>query len=559
LIDECHSGAYPPVDHKENVMLFPARQLGFVVATLLTVLPVSFSSAAVMGELKTGSAGTMTITLLSITFNTDPSSNPPGPPWNVEVAGGTNLMFLGCPSGVLGAAGCLDSGAFSPAEGIEIATVNLGGTPPTNFLQFAGNGISHASIVYSLTTAGPGSGNTDCAALANIGDSCSIFAGSSILLTRSGNGTTLTFPVSGQVTDGSIATPWRGAFVGSVAGKTPLQIQLFFCPSGTCTAADFASGRSLSFSQSGDLVSPLSRVVSDFNGDGKSDVSLQNSGSGDVAVWLINGSTITSGAVVGSPGTAWKIVATGDFAGDGKADLLLQNSTTGDVVEWEMNGTVITAGAVIGSPGLAWKVIGTGDFNGDGRSDIVLQNSTTGDVAEWQMNGMAIAAGGIVGSPGPAYKLVAAGDFNGDGKSDLVLQNSTTGDVAVWLLNGMTITAGPNLGGSGTVWHLIAAGDFNGDGRSDLILQNSTTGDAAVWRLNAAGTAIASGAVLGGSGTTWKVVGTADFNADGTADVVLQNTTTGDVAEWQLDSAGTAIVSGAILGGSGTSWVALMN
>jgi hypothetical protein len=32
---------------------------------------------------------------------------------------------------------------------------------------------------------------------------------------------------------------------------TPQNIQLFFCPSGTCTAADFSSGRSLTSSQSG--------------------------------------------------------------------------------------------------------------------------------------------------------------------------------------------------------------------------------------------------------------------------------------------------------------------
>jgi hypothetical protein len=79
----------------------------------------------------------------------------------------------------------------------------------------------------------------------------------------------------------------------------------------------------------------------------------------------------------------------------------------------------------------------------------------------------------------------------------------------------------------------------------------------AVWELN--GMTITAGAVLGGSGSAWKVIGTGDFNADGTSDVVLQNSTTGDVAEWQLNGPGTAIVSGAVLGGSGTSWVAMMN
>jgi hypothetical protein len=159
-----------------------------------------------------------------------------------------------------------------------------------------------------------------------------------------------------------------------------------------------------------------------------------------------------------------------------------------------------------------------------------------------------------------AYKVVATGDFNGDGRSDIVLQDASTGNVAIWQLNaaGTAIASGAVIGGAAG-WNVITSGDFNGDGRSDIALQNASTGDVAVWLLNTTGTAITSGAVLGGSGTAWKVMGAGDFNGDGRSDLILQNSGSGDVAEWQLNPAGNAIAVGAILGGSGPSWVALMN
>ena len=237
------------------------RMPAVAVATLVSLCFAMVASASVTGDLKISPGnGTMTLTLASITFNTDTASKPPGPPWNAQVTNTTTLTFAGCPSGVLGTAGCLDSGAFTPSEAVELAnntTINAGaGLGPNNpFIQFAGNGIAHATILYTVTSISPGSANTNCAALVNIGASCSVFAGSPFVLTLTPTGTSASLAMVGTVTDGAGTTNWAGVLSTPINGMTPAQVQSFFCtgPSGTCTPADFASGRSITKPSAGDF------------------------------------------------------------------------------------------------------------------------------------------------------------------------------------------------------------------------------------------------------------------------------------------------------------------
>ena len=54
---------------------------------------------------------------------------------------------------------------------------------------------------------------------------------------------------------------------------------------------------------------------------------------------------------------------------------------------WLMNGTTIQSTAVLGNVDASWSIVGTGDFNLDGKSDI-LWRDTNGNTAIWFMNGM---------------------------------------------------------------------------------------------------------------------------------------------------------------------------
>jgi hypothetical protein len=65
--------------------------------------------------------------------------------------------------------------------------------------------------------------------------------------------------------------------------------------------------------------------------------------------------------------------------------------TSGNVAVWEMNGTTVsnpnTAG--VGNVVTSFHIAGSGDFNGDGYSD-VLWRDTSGNVAVWFMNGTTV-------------------------------------------------------------------------------------------------------------------------------------------------------------------------
>jgi hypothetical protein len=156
-------------------------------------------------------------------------------------------------------------GPLAVGEGIHVNNNDLTVSPPSaadanTFLTFA----AHPNLVFSISwPPGPGSANTDCSTANANGLSCSVFAGSPGVLTYQNGHTVVSLGVTGKASDTGIGglaagSNYTGGFsqtytdlLPNGTAPTPRNIQLYFCPSGTCTAADFASGRSLTSSQSG--------------------------------------------------------------------------------------------------------------------------------------------------------------------------------------------------------------------------------------------------------------------------------------------------------------------
>jgi hypothetical protein len=92
--------------------------------------------------------------------------------------------------------------------------------------------------------------------------------------------------------------------------------------------------------------------------------------------------------------------------------------------------------------------------------------------------------------------------------------------------------------------------DFNGDGKADLVWQNSMTGESSLWYMN--GTVFQSSVSLGTIPGGWSIAGSGDFNGDGSADLLLENSTTGEKVIWLMN--GTAIGSTVSLGVTSPQW-----
>jgi FG-GAP-like repeat len=319
----------------------------------------------------------------------------------------------------------------------------------------------------------------------------------------------------------------NGRLTGFTGGTSPTRISID-AATGAGTVDRAISGVT---NLSGAATIPVSRTRNDFNGDYKSDVLWRND-NGDVALWQMNGSTLTTGSVFANISTAWKIASAGDFNDDGKADILWRNAD-GQVAIWQMNGATPTTQTVIGSVPTNWQISGTGNFNGDGKADILWRNTADGSVAIWQMNGNTPTAQTVVGAASTDWKISGTGDFNGDGKSDLLWRNDN-GSVAMWQMNGTTPISQTVFASVSTDWQIAGTGDFNGDGKADILWRNND-GQVAIWQMNGT-TALSKDLATPypSVDNSWKISGTSDFNGDGKADILWRNDN-GSVETWLMN------------------------
>jgi uncharacterized repeat protein (TIGR01451 family) len=294
--------------------------------------------------------------------------------------------------------------------------------------------------------------------------------------------------------------------------------------------------------------SPTAVVVGDFNGDGKSDLAVLNSGSRSVSILLGNGKGGFQPArnfdVGGDNPTS---VSVADFNGDGKLDLAIAipgdipappttfSSCTQSSVNLMLgngDGTFQAArrAVTVDSSNLSLTV---GDLNGDAKTDLVVLRSQRDPACP--VGGGTIFLGSGDGSFQTAGEIAAAApvlvaDFNGDGKADLlagasILLGNGDGTFQPPLVFSLPSSCGLFCF---VIYPSFVTGDFNGDGKPDLAIAQGTKRcvdscgafpynfSTLIMLGNGDGTFQKATSV--GSGGSFLLSG--DFNGDGKLDVI---------------------------------------
>ena len=158
-------------------------------------------------------------------------------------------------------------------------------------------------------------------------------------------------------------------------------------------------------------------------------------------------------------------IAAADFNGDGKLDLAVANSGSNNVTILLGNGDGTFTAAASPATGMAPNSIAVGDFNGDGVPDLAVANAGSSNVTILLGNGDGTFTAAASPAADTGSTSVTAADFNGDGKEDLVVANSPDSSATALLAEtALTIATVNNISPVGVGTHLVKAiysGDVN--------------------------------------------------------------------------------------------------
>lgn len=152
---------------------------------------------------------------------------------------------------------------------------------------------------------------------------------------------------------------------------------------------------------------------------------------------------------------------------------------------------------------------------------------------------------GIINNDDGALPAPPVADYNADGRTDILWRNQASNRLVAWTMDGLNklgggfvtvggspVTADPNASVVGTA-------DFDGDGDADILLQHNTLGTNRTalleyWYLDGM-VRVGQEFRAGLADLDWKIAGTADFNSDGRRDLLWRHETTGRMQVWYMN------------------------
>jgi len=244
----------------------------------------------------------------------------------------------------------------------------------------------------------------------------------------------------------------------------------------------------------GNVISPASPLIVDWNQDGRQDV-LVTYYNGDQKLLPGNGDG-SLGQGQGFHLTRSYSIAGGDFNNDGVPDLVALKSSSFEVVVGLNNGsggigstrrTVLEHDQGVGNG----ATLAVGDVNRDGDLDLLATNDADRNLAVLFGNGDGTfqvgPSYGAASGVGSVPSDLALRDLNADGKLDVVIVNKSSDSVSVGM--------GDGSGGFqftaiavGRVPIRMDVGDIEGDGDLDIVVANKSSDTISLLEGNGDGT-----------------------------------------------------------------------
>ncbi|QDV25278.1 FG-GAP repeat protein [Aureliella helgolandensis] len=329
----------------------------------------------------------------------------------------------------------------------------------------------------------------------------------------------------------------------------------------------YAKDRYLGYSQTKVLSTlkaewyPYTAITGDFNGDGRPDLVVSNTGyyvfDQGIVAYMSTPTGLGAAMTIEYERTGSGSITAGDFTGDGKLDVAILHDYYRN--SYGINdGNVVTVLAGDGKGGFteqpqqllnrrALSLAGMADFNGDGKQDLLLTASPwpfdyvggfpgLEQTSTWVLNGDGqgqfhpataepISAGaGELGS----LSTIVIDDLNADGWADVVLGSRDSFQVRP-LLNdqsgklgavGKDILISPRLADHPEN-EFRSVVDINHDGLDDLLALVGSPAQLAVFLATSEGALKVEAFYPLPSGTVYGWLTTGDLNNDGNVDVVV--------------------------------------
>ncbi len=184
-------------------------------------------------------------------------------------------------------------------------------------------------------------------------------------------------------------------------------------------------------------------------------------------------------------------------------------------------------------------------------NDSVTVNYTTFDATATVADGDYVAASGqLTFAPNQTTQtitILANSDTQPENNESFGVRLSNASNATI---SGMGIGLGILVNDDETSsWQVAGNADFDRDGSIDLLWRNTTTGQNRVWKMN--GASFASSIDLPTATGSWKVMGLADFDKDGFTDLLWRDSNTGANSIWKMSgtSFGSSIALATVTGG----------